>query len=343
MLVFLVFFFSLFFFLVEKVVHTHSRIAAGFRPRLPRLRECVGRLVPRGQGRLVFHPSPLRCNVRERLQGSTGVAGRVVHDVDGRTRAPGVIGWPHIHRQGEELRRGGCAGRGGADRVVIGDHGGRFHGSGIGRLGEGGGGQGGLDRTVDGGEGVDGGEVAGSGHGLAARGSVGLGGLDGGVGPRTSSEARAGGARDRGPRIGSLDAAGICAGDGRGRETAAFAVHAAVPPVLDGIVAAVAQAAGDLGPTLAHFIHHAFDQETLVGGDGLPVQSGLEVLVEAFPTLLGRAEVHMLRNAHPVVRALFTDELHKQLIFFGDPRATTVGRGHGEGVGEMRKRREDEG
>jgi hypothetical protein len=34
-------------------------------------------------------------------------------------------------------------------------------------------------------------------------------------------------------------------------------------------------------------------------------------LVEAFTTLLGRTVVHVLRDAHPVVRALFAHKLEE--------------------------------
>lgn len=51
--------------------------------------------------------------------------------------------------------------------------------------------------------------------------------------------------------------------------------------------------------------------------------------MEAFTTLLGGTIVHVLRDADPVVRTLFADELEEKLIFFGDPRATAVGGSHG--------------
>lgn len=53
--------------------------------------------------------------------------------------------------------------------------------------------------------------------------------------------------------------------------------------------------------------------------------------MEAFTTLLGGTIVHVLRDADPVVRTLFADELEEKLIFFGDPRATAVGGSHGGG------------
>jgi hypothetical protein len=44
----------------------------------------------------------------------------------------------------------------------------------------------------------------------------------------------------------------------------------------------------------------------------------------------------VLRDAHPVVRALFAHKLKEQLIFFGDPRSTAVGGSH-EREGERKK------
>lgn len=96
---------------------------------------------------------------------------------------------------------------------------------------------------------------------------------------------------------------------GAGVETSSLAIHAAVPPVLDGIVAAVAESASDLRPTLSHVVDHALDQQAFLGRDGLTVQRRLQVLVEAFSALLGRAKVHVLGDANPVVRPLFADEL----------------------------------
>lgn len=46
--------------------------------------------------------------------------------------------------------------------------------------------------------------------------------------------------------------------------------------------------------------------------------------METLATLLGGAVVHVLRDADPVVRALFTDQLSEELIFLWHPRATTV-------------------
>lgn len=53
--------------------------------------------------------------------------------------------------------------------------------------------------------------------------------------------------------------------------------------------------------------------------------------METFTTLLGGAIVHVLRDEHPVLRAMFVYELEEQLIFFGDPLSTTVEGKHGGG------------
>lgn len=172
--------------------------------------------------------------------------------------------------------------------------------------------------------------MAGGGQGLPAGVGVGLLAARVGVGPRAGAKARASWADHRSTSVGSLDAASKCARDSWGRDTAALAVHAAIPPILNGVVTAVTEAASDLSPTLAHLVDHAFNHKTLVGRNGFPVQGGLKVLVEAFPTLLRRAVVHVLRDADPVVRALFTNKLQEQLIFFRDPRSTTVSGSHGK-------------
>lgn len=98
------------------------------------------------------------------------------------------------------------------------------------------------------------------------------------------------------------DAQAILAGggDSRGRRAAGAAsivvplaanhspapVHAAVPPVLDGIVAAAVETPCDLSPTLAHLRHQPLDHCALLWCDGVVVEGGLEVLVEAFTALL---------------------------------------------------------
>lgn len=85
---------------------------------------------------------------------------------------------------------------------------------------------------------------------------------------------------------------------------------------------------GDFSPSLAHVIHKALNQQPLLNGNGLPVERGLEVLVETLPALLGRPIVHVLGNANPVIGALLANQLKQQLVLFRDPRSSTVSGSH---------------
>jgi uncharacterized membrane protein len=49
-------------------------------------------------------------------------------------------------------------------------------------------------------------------------------------------------------------------------------VHAAVPPILDGIVASTMESTSNLSPSLPHFSYHALNLQTLVGTDRLVIQ-----------------------------------------------------------------------
>jgi hypothetical protein len=63
-------------------------------------------------------------------------------------------------------------------------------------------------------------------------------------------------------------------------------VLAAVPPVLDGVVAASIEPARDLGPFLSHLRDHSLDCLSLFSRDGVVVKVRLEILVIALPALL---------------------------------------------------------
>lgn len=117
-------------------------------------------------------------------------------------------------------------------------------------------------------------------------------------------------------------------GGSAGWETSLLAVHAAIPPVFDSIITAVAQLACNICPTLAHLVHHTFNNQTLVSRNGLTVQRGFEVLVESLPTLLGGAVVHVLGDTHPVVGALIAHQLDEQLVLFGYPGSSAVRMDH---------------
>ena len=78
------------------------------------------------------------------------------------------------------------------------------------------------------------------------------------------------------------------------RRVALPSVHAAVPPVLDRIVAAVAQSPRDLGPSLANLVDQLFDHFPFLRGNRVMVQTGLEILVVALATLFRRAMLELL-------------------------------------------------
>lgn len=118
-------------------------------------------------------------------------------------------------------------------------------------------------------------------------------------------------------------------------QASSFAVHAAVPPVLDSVVAAIAQSSGNFGPALAHFVDHPLNHHALFGCDGRMIQRWLEILVESLSALLGGPELHMLRDANPVVGSLLAHQLQQELVLLRDPRPTAVIRCHGDTESEM--------
>lgn len=63
------------------------------------------------------------------------------------------------------------------------------------------------------------------------------------------------------------------------------AIHASVPPILHGIVAASTKSPGNLGPPLSHLGDHLLNQHTLLCRNRLMIQVRLQVLMEPFPTL----------------------------------------------------------
>lgn len=64
-------------------------------------------------------------------------------------------------------------------------------------------------------------------------------------------------------------------------------IHAAVPPVLDCIVAPAMESSGNLGPSFAHVSNETFDEFTFFRCDGLVIKCWFEVLVIPFTALLG--------------------------------------------------------
>jgi hypothetical protein len=101
-------------------------------------------------------------------------------------------------------------------------------------------------------------------------------------------------------------------------------VLAAVPPVLDGVIAATIESARDLCPLLSHLGYHSLNCLALFWGNGVMVKIGLQVLMVAFPTLLWRPRLDVVRDADPVVRAPALNEFDETAIFSVRPRAAAV-------------------
>lgn len=98
-------------------------------------------------------------------------------------------------------------------------------------------------------------------------------------------------------------------------------VLAAVPPVLDGVVAAaITQPPGDLGPLLADFPHKLLDQVPLRLGDGIRVEAWSQVLVVPLPALLGRPPLDLVGDADPVQRARALHEVQEKGVLLRVPR-----------------------
>lgn len=97
------------------------------------------------------------------------------------------------------------------------------------------------------------------------------------MGDGGESRAEDGAAGQRGAVVWRLDAAVGSARVSLGRrahgvKASALAVHAAVPPVLHGVVAAVPKSPRNLRPALAHLANHAFNHQALFRRDRLAVQ-----------------------------------------------------------------------
>lgn len=88
------------------------------------------------------------------------------------------------------------------------------------------------------------------------------------------------------------------------------AVHAAIPPVLNCVIAAAAESASDLGPPLAHLADHLLDHDTFLGSNGLVIEIRLQILMVPLTALLRRACLDRRGDADPIVRAMKVDKMN---------------------------------
>jgi hypothetical protein len=109
-------------------------------------------------------------------------------------------------------------------------------------------------------------------------------------------------------------------------------IHTPVPPIFDGIVAAITDASGNISPPLPDFGDQLLDHFTFTRGDWVMIQRRLQVLVIPLATLFRRSVLHVLRDANPVVRALAVHELEESSIFVRQPRTPSSRARHDTGV-----------
>lgn len=105
---------------------------------------------------------------------------------------------------------------------------------------------------------------------------------------------------------------------------APLAVLVTVPPVLDGIVAATLEHAGDVSPFLAVGGHHIVDDDALFGVDGFVVEIRPEILEVTFAALLGAARANGLGDPSPILGANLAYSPHERGVLLLRPRAPTV-------------------
>lgn len=99
-------------------------------------------------------------------------------------------------------------------------------------------------------------------------------------------------------------------------------VGAAVPPILDGIVQAATQMAGNFGPFFAVLGHKLLNQKPFLEGDGVAVEQRLQILVVTLAALLGRPAAQQTRDADPVCWAVHGNDFDQAPVLLGAPGPT---------------------
>lgn len=101
-------------------------------------------------------------------------------------------------------------------------------------------------------------------------------------------------------------------------------VHASIPPVLHGVVAASSESSGDLSPSLSHLCNHLLDQDALLRCNGIVVEVGLEVLVISLSALFWGTGLDGCRYPYPVVSSMNIDQVKEQVVLLLGPGSTFV-------------------
>lgn len=97
------------------------------------------------------------------------------------------------------------------------------------------------------------------------------------------------------------------------------AVHPAIPPVLDAVIATTWHLASDVSPLLAHFNHTSFDELAFVVTNGQMVERWLQVLMPSFPALLCGALADDFRDLYPTLRSVLTHKKIQPSVFVAVP------------------------
>lgn len=118
------------------------------------------------------------------------------------------------------------------------------------------------------------------------------------------------------------------------------AIGAAIPPVFDSIIASASEMTSDFRPLLAVLGHKLLYKHTLLCGDGVAIERGLQVLVVALTALFGQSGTKESQNTDPVRWALDGNDGHETAVLVRQPGASadgsgSVGAGTNVGVGRF--------
>jgi len=116
----------------------------------------------------------------------------------------------------------------------------------------------------------------------------------------------------------------VLRGGSPSEDEASTTIHAAVPPVLDGIVASTMESTSNFSPPLSHLSNHSLNLQTLFRADGFVIQRRFEILMVPFPALLRGARSNELGYPDPVQCSLGVYQLAQVGVFCLRPRSSSM-------------------
>ena len=105
-------------------------------------------------------------------------------------------------------------------------------------------------------------------------------------------------------------------------------IHAAVPPILYGIVASAWKSSCDFGPSLSHLCDQLLNKLAFLRCDRLMAQSWLQVLMIPLPALFRGSRYKELRNLDPIMSTVHIDKAQQRGILELRPRSSFGRRSH---------------